>query len=142
MSPVIVAPFLMSSAVWLKRAYLNVGTGSYVAWTSRVNTGLVFVGKYPTDVTMILLPLCVQLTWYCPPPPEHTVDPDMLHGLAAERLWPNLVMESLRPASATVSALLHSIAMLDCLSEAVPASRPTTNRMAMIASSSIAMTRE
>ena|SRR5437899_11742175 len=113
MSPVIVAPFLMSSAVWLKSAYRNAGTGSYVAWTSRVNVGLVFVGKYPIDVTTILPPACVQLTWYWPPPPVQTVDVDMLHGLAADRLSPSLVMESLRPASATVSALLHSMDKLD-----------------------------
>ena len=64
MSPVIVALFLMSSAVWLKNAYRNDGTGSYVAWTSRVKVGLVFVGKYPIDVTTILPPVWVQLTWY------------------------------------------------------------------------------
>ena len=65
MSPVIVALFLMSSAVWLNsNAYRNDGTGSYVAWTSRVKVGLVFVGKYPIDVTTILPPVWVQLTWY------------------------------------------------------------------------------
>src|SRR6266550_8171951 len=130
MSPVMVALFLMSSAVWLNSAYRNDGTGSYVAWTSRVKLGLVFVGKYPIEVTTILPPVWVQLTWYWPPPPVQTVDPAMLHGLAAERLSPNRVIESFRPASATVSALLHSTDRLDCRRDAVPASSPTTSNTA------------
>ena len=93
-------------------------------------------------MTTIVPPLWVQLTWYWPPPPVQTVEVDMLHGLVADRVSPNLVMESFRPASATVSALLHSIARLDCLRDAVPASSPTTSKTAMIASSSMAMTRE
>ena len=80
MSPVIVAPFLMSSAVWLKSAYRNAGTGSYVAWTSRVNVGLVFVGKYPIDVTTILPPVWVQLTWYGLPRPCRPSTPTCCMG--------------------------------------------------------------
>ena len=73
------------------------------------------------DVTMILLPLCVQATWYCPPPPVQTdvcvgslrLFGSKRHGFVAVRLSPSRVIESFAPASATVRALLHSSDLLD-----------------------------
>ena len=107
-----------------------------------MNVGFAIVGKYPIELMRTVPPLVDQLTWYWPPPPEHTVLVEIRHGFVAPRLWPRSVTDWLTPASATVSDLLHSIDNPDWRSAALPASSDTASRTIMIEISNIAMTRE